>query len=89
VRRPVALALGLCSAAVAIAAFAAPFASTLPDGLETTAAALGFAAHARASWTPLACLAPALAGVLGTVAAAAVAFSIAKSLSTADRDAHR
>ena len=88
-RRPVVLALGLLGAALAVAAFVAPFASALPDGLEKTAETLGFASRARALLPGLAVVAPAVTGVIGTVAAAALAFAVGRKLATLDDDAHR
>jgi len=88
-RRPVVLALGLLGAALAVAAFVAPFASALPDGLEKTAETLGFASRARALLPGLAVVAPAVTGVIGTVAAAALAFTVGRKLATVDDDAHR
>jgi len=87
--RPAALVLGLSGAALAVAAFVAPFASALPDGLETTAEALGFSSRARALWSPVALIAPAAAGIIGTIAAGALAFAVGRTLSTPDHDAHR
>jgi len=88
-RRPAVLALGLLGAALAVAAFLAPFASALPDGLEKTAETLGFASRARALLPGLAVIAPAVTGVIGTVAAAALAFAVDRKLRTVDDDAHR
>src|SRR5512143_180905 len=83
--------LGALVVALAVAAFVAPFASPLPDGLETLAARLGFANAARAlwpapapdyalPWVALGRLGTALAGVLGTVAAAALAWGLSRGL---------
>jgi len=82
-------AFGLFAVALAIAAFAAPFASDLPDGLEAVAERLGFAAAARAawpapvpdygaSWIHLGRAGVALAGLLGALAAAAVAWLLGR-----------
>jgi len=98
--RPAVFVLGLLGAALAVAAFVAPFASTLPDGLTKSAETLGFASRARAvwlgilpgdrlPWPRLAAIVPALTGVIGTFAAAALAFAVSRSLATADDDAHR
>ena len=84
-------ALGGLVVALAIAAFLAPFASPLPDGLESAAERLGFAEAARALWPapapdyamPWAALGragTALAGLLGTVAAAALAMALSRGL---------
>jgi cobalt/nickel transport system permease protein len=84
-------ALGGLVVALAIAAFLAPFASPLPDGLESAAERLGFAEAARALWPapvpdyalPWAALGragTALAGLLGTVAAAALALALSRGL---------
>jgi cobalt/nickel transport system permease protein len=88
-RRPAVLALGLLGAALAVAAFVAPFASALPDGLEKTAETLGFASRARALWPRFAAIAPAVTGVIGTVAAAVLAWAVSRTLATMDDDAHR
>jgi len=88
-RRPAVLALGVLGAAVAVSAFVAPFASSLPDGLEKTAETLGFASRARALLPGLAVVAPAITGVIGTVAAAALAFAVGRRLKIVDDDAHR
>jgi cobalt/nickel transport system permease protein len=99
-RRPGAVTLGVLGVAIAIAAFLAPLASSLPDGLERTAAALGFADRARAAWpAPLAGfdqtlsrtagLTTAMAGVAGTIVVAAVAWIVSRSLRTSRHAAHR
>jgi cobalt/nickel transport system permease protein len=99
-RRPAAVALGLLGVALAIAAFIAPYASSLPDGLDAAALALGFAGNARPAWpAPLAgyqlpfaaslSLAPAVAGVIGTLAAAALAWAISRSLKPSADASHR
>jgi cobalt/nickel transport system permease protein len=98
--RPFVSALGLLIVAAAVAAFVAPFASTLPDGLQKSAETLGFASRARAvvpgvwpgyrlPWPRLAAIAPAVTGVIGVAAAATLAFAISRSLSTGSGDAHR
>ncbi len=98
--RRVAAGLGLLGVAVAVAAFLAPLASELPDGLERTAEALGFAGRAQALWpAPLAgyelpafasaTVAAAVAGVIGTVAAGALAWVLSRSLRTTNDDIHR
>jgi cobalt/nickel transport system permease protein len=83
--------LGALVVALAVAAFLAPFASPLPDGLESAAERLGFARAARAVWpavapgysVPWAALGragTALAGVLGTLATAALAWTLSRGL---------
>jgi cobalt/nickel transport system permease protein len=88
-RRTVVLVLGASGAALAVAAFVAPFSSSLPDGLEKTAETLGFATRARAPWTRLAVVAPTVMGVVGTIAAAALAWAFGRRLESVDDDAHR
>ena len=99
-RRPAAIGLGLLGVAFAIAAFVAPFASALPDGLDRAAEALGFAEKATTTFpAPLAgyslpffsslAVAPALAGVIGTLAAAALAWAVSRSLRRPDDVLHR
>jgi len=94
-------ASGLLVVALAVAAFAAPFASTLPDGLETAAHRLGFSAAARPLWpAPAPDYAPpwlaasrvgtALAGLVGTLAAAALAWALTRRLGhAATAEPHR
>jgi cobalt/nickel transport system permease protein len=83
--------VGALVVALAVAAFLAPFASPLPDGLESAAERLGFAEAARAlwpapaagydlPWAGLGRAGSALAGVLGTLAAAAVAWALSRGL---------
>jgi cobalt/nickel transport system permease protein len=96
-RRPAALALGVGGLALVAAAFLAPLASDLPDGLERAALDLGFAARAqpilpalfgpRSPW-PVA-FAPALAAVLGTLVVALVAWGISRGLSRSGNEPHR
>jgi cobalt/nickel transport system permease protein len=87
-------ALGLFAVALALAAFAAPFASDLPDGLESVAARLGFAGAARAvwpapmpdygaGWLHLGRVGAAVAGGLGTLVAAALAWAIGRGVTRA------
>ena len=87
-------ALGLLVMALAVAAFAAPFASARPDALESVAERLGFAAAARGLWP-----APApdyavpwlavgrtstvVAGLVGTLAAAGLAWGVTRRLGAA------
>jgi cobalt/nickel transport system permease protein len=86
-----AFAAGAFGVAVALAAFASPFASALPDGLEHAAERLGFAVRAGAAWAapfpdyglPFAAspaLATAAAGVAGTVAVALVAWAVSRGV---------
>jgi len=91
----------LLGLALLVAAFASPFASSLPDGLESVAEHLGFAARERVVLPgPLAdyevpalarhaALATAVAGVLGTVLAAALAWLIGRGLPGAGERLHR
>jgi len=91
---------GVFGAAVAVAAFLAPFASALPDGLDHAAERLGFAGRAAASWqapfpdyavpflsSPAA--ATAAAGVAGTILAALVAWGVSRGVRQPGHDAHR
>jgi cobalt/nickel transport system permease protein len=81
--------LGALVVALAVAAFLAPFASPLPDGLESAADRLGFARAARAvwpapapdyevSWAALGRVGTALTGVVGTLAAAGLAWALSR-----------
>jgi cobalt/nickel transport system permease protein len=88
-RAPGVLVLGLCGAALAVAAFVAPLASTLPDGLQTTAESLGFASRAYALLPKLSVLAPTVAGVVGTLVAGVLAYAVGRGYATVDDDAHR
>ncbi|HSD65376.1 MAG TPA: energy-coupling factor ABC transporter permease [Vicinamibacteria bacterium] len=83
--------LGALVVALAVAAFLAPFASPLPDGLESVAERLGFAGAARAlwpapapdyalPWVALGRAGTALGGVLGTLATAALAWGLSRGL---------
>jgi cobalt/nickel transport system permease protein len=87
--------LGGLAVALAVAAFLAPFASPLPDGLESAAERLGFARAVRALWPapapgyelPWAALGragTALAGVVGTLVTAVLAWALSRG---APRDA--
>jgi cobalt/nickel transport system permease protein len=98
-RRPVALGSGVFGVALVVAAFVAPFASPLPDGLETTARTLGLAERAGSlwhapilehpfPWARLAIVAPAAAGVIGTLAAGVLAWAISRSLAIHDDASH-
>jgi cobalt/nickel transport system permease protein len=84
-------AIGALVVALAVAAFVAPFASSLPDSLEALAGRLGFAEAARAVWPGLAPgyelrwlalgrAGTALAGVVGTVVAAVLAWGLSRGL---------
>jgi len=96
-----ALAGTLLGVALLLAAFAAPFASSLPDGLEAVAERLGFAARERVVLPgPLADygvpalarhagLATAVAGVLGTALAAVLGWLIGRGLPGAGERIHR
>jgi len=86
-----AAALGLLVVALAVAAFVAPFASPFPDALESVAERLGFAEAARGlwpapapdyslPWLALGRASTALAGVVGTLAAAALAWGLTRRL---------
>jgi cobalt/nickel transport system permease protein len=98
-RRPAALAVGLLAVALLVAALVAPFASSLPDGLERAALDLGFAGRERpllpaplAETRALAALgsfAPLVAAVAGTALAAALAWAAARGLSRSGDVAHR
>jgi cobalt/nickel transport system permease protein len=100
VRHHGAVGLGMLGLALAVAAFVSPFASMLPDGLDRTARTLGFAGEAVRSWhAPLAgftlpgglplAMAPAVAGIVGTLAAAVIAWGVSRSLSAPDHASHR
>jgi cobalt/nickel transport system permease protein len=96
-----AFAAGALGLALAIAAFASPFASALPDGLDYAAQRLGFATRASAQWeAPFAGyalpfstspeVATALAGILGTIAAAGIAWAVSRGVRSGERHAaHR
>ena len=82
---------GVLVVSLVVAAFLAPFASALPDGLESAAERLGFAGAARAlwpapapdyalPWAALGRVGTALAGVLGTLAASALAWALSRGL---------
>lgn len=97
---PGALVAGLLGVAVLVAAFLAPFASALPDGLERAALDLGFAsrAHAlapapleqqRAFAGALGTWAPLAAGVAGTALAALLAWLAVRRLPAPGDAAHR
>jgi cobalt/nickel transport system permease protein len=79
----------LLGLALAVVGFVAPFATTLPDGLAKTAATLGFASRAEPAWSPLPAVSPIVAGLVGTLGAAALAWAIGRRLDAVNRDAHR
>jgi cobalt/nickel transport system permease protein len=96
---PSAVVLGVLGIALAMAAFVSPFASSLPDGLERAAERLGFAGRAGAvlaapfpdyamPFVPSAGIAAALAGLVGTLAAAAIAWGIGRGLRAPHHAAH-
>lgn len=95
-----ALAAGAFGVALAVAAFLAPFASALPDGLEHAAERLGFASRATpllnapfpdyvAPFLSSSGLATAAAGLAGTICAAAVAWTVSRGVRPPSHDAHR
>jgi cobalt/nickel transport system permease protein len=95
-----AVAAGVVGVALGIAAFLSPFASTLPDGLESAAERLGFATHATTIWSaPIpdylipfvssARIATAVAGAIGTLAVMIIAWVISRGLHTARDAAHQ
>ncbi len=98
-RRPGAMALGLLGVAVLVAGLVAPFASSLPDGLEHAALRLGFADRSApvVSGTladgllhgPVGPLASVIAAVTGTILVAVLAWAAARSLSRASGVSHR
>jgi cobalt/nickel transport system permease protein len=98
--RPAAMAVGLFGLALAVAAFAAPFASGLPDGLERAAVDLGFAGReaplmpgalsaTRAFRSGLGALAPIAAGAIGTALAGLIAWAAARALARQADVSHR
>ena len=91
-----AFAAGAVGIALALAAFVSPFASALPDGLDHAAKRLGFATQAYAEWkAPFAgyalpfstspAVATALAGIAGTLAAAAIAWAVSRGVTSRGR----
>lgn len=97
--RPATLAVGILGLALTIAAFAAPLASSLPDGFDRTVERLGVANSVRPMWpAPFAgytlpwgsssALAAAVAGALGAGVVALLAWVVSRTLSTED-GAHR
>ena len=93
-------ATAVLGAALLVAAFVAPLASTLPDGLEHTAHLLGFAGRehplVRAPMPgytlglkALLPVAPAAAGLVGTLAVAVLAWALSRGLAGTRDDAHR
>ncbi len=98
--RPGAFAGGLLIVAIAVAAFLAPLASALPDGLQRTADRLGFADRAQALWAaPFSGSNPAItasaraatlaAGIGGTLVVAAASWLISRGLSSSRHASHR
>ena len=99
--RRLAGAATLAGLALLLAAFAAPFASSLPDGLETVAYRLGFAARERTVLpAPLpdyrlpalarhAALATAAAGLVGTILAGGLAWVLGRGLPGGGGRVHR
>ena len=92
--------LGALVVALAVAAFLAPLASPLPDGLESAAERLGFAGAARALWPapapdyelPWAALGrtgAVITGVIGTLAAALLAWTLSRGLGAPQARPHR
>ncbi len=99
-RRPVALAAGVFGLALLVAAFLAPFASALPDGVAKASEVLGFAARAHplwhapmpdygVPWARLATVAPAIAGIIGTVVVGALAWVLSRTLSSGEHAPHQ
>ena len=100
VSHPAAALIGILGVAIVVAAFVSPFASALPDGLEHAAESLGFSGRARAAWPapfaeyslPLAAsgrVATAIAGTLGTIAVAILAWLISRGLRAHTDAVHR
>ena len=100
VSHPVAALIGILGVAAAIAAFISPFASALPDGLEYAARTLGIEGRAHAAWPapfaeyslPLAAsgrVATGIAGTLGTIAVAILAWLISRGLRAPTDAIHR
>lgn len=85
------VAIGLLEAALtgAILVTLLRWRPDLVAGLEKTAETLGLASRARTLLPGLSDVAPAVAGVIGTVAAAALAFTVGRKLEPVDDDAHR
>jgi cobalt/nickel transport system permease protein len=84
-------ALGLLVMALAVAAFASPFASPRPDALESVAERLGFAGAARGlwpapapdyvlPWLAVGRVSTALAGLAGALVAAGLAWGLTRRL---------
>jgi cobalt/nickel transport system permease protein len=99
-RRHGAMAIGALGLALVVAAFVAPLASRLPDGLERVALDLGFAARSqprvpapldRSAWLigALGPRAPVVAGLLGTLLAGGIAWVAARGLSKTGDVPHR
>jgi cobalt/nickel transport system permease protein len=97
---PVAVVAGVLGIAMGVAAFLSPFASGLPDGLESAAERLGFAGRATAVWSaPIpdyalpffssARIATAVAGVVGTVAVAIIAWAVSRGVRATHHASHQ
>jgi cobalt/nickel transport system permease protein len=95
-----ALVAGLFGVALAIAAFLSPFASMLPDGLDHAAERFGFSGRAASAWTapfpdyamPFVsspAVTTAVAGVVGTISVAIVAWGVSRRLRSPDNGLHR
>jgi len=95
-----ATALGLLAVGLVVAAFLAPFASSLPDGLERTFERLGIADRARAvapapfpdygsSWALPAGIATAIAGLLGTLVTGLIAWALSRRRTSSADALHR
>lgn len=96
---PAAAVVGIGAVALAVAAFLSPFASALPDGLEHAAEQLGFAGRATVlpgapfpdyvmPFVESAGLTTALAGIVGTLAAAGVGWLVSRGLRASGHAAH-
>jgi cobalt/nickel transport system permease protein len=92
-----ALAGGVFGIALVVAAFVAPFASALPDGLDRAAERLGFAGRAMSAWpSPFPgyaipflsspALTTAASGLFGTLAVSLVAWGVSRGLRSSTRD---
>lgn len=95
-----ALVAGLFGVALAVAAFLSPLASMLPDGLEHAAERFGFSGRAASAWPapfpdyamPLVsspAITTAVAGIVGTVSVAVVAWGVSRGLKPPDNALHR
>ena len=95
-----ATALGLLAVGLVVAAYVAPFASSLPDGLEWTAERLGIADRTRAlapapfpdygsSWALPAGVATAIAGLVGTLVTGFIAWALSRRRDSPADAVHR